>query len=204
MKRLSILFAVFLIAFAVASPGLVAFGTAGNTQSSCRVTPRPTSFSETRTLQPYTGTDPLTHISIDVCVASFLDAYAENRTPAPFGDGLSITFSDAHTLLQGSYDPSFSTLLFSVTLDHSTVGFTHDSYDGVTDFGGTSGSMHTNFKQALVTINADVKDPSFFEQPHQIYLRASTPNGVTIQGSGMYTAVADVRASIGVVERFNL
>jgi len=192
---------------AITAPGLFAFGTLTPNESSCRVTPRPVGFpggnTEVRTLQPYTGTEPLTHISIDCCFASFARCAAENRTPFPFGEGLQVQWQHADMRLEVAFDADFKTTFIDTTLTHPTIGFVFPSYDGATDFAGPSGTMHENFKQTLVTVEADVDDPSFFLAPFQVWFRMSSPDGVTSFHEGLMTSTIDQLGSVGLVFKFN-
>lgn len=204
IKSIIILFIVFL---AASAPGLFAIGTNPPQISSCRVTPRaigyPGTVTEVRTLQPYTGTAPLTHVSIDCCIAAFLDFAAENFTAAPFGDALSVQAVHGDIRFRAAFDPDFKTAFVDTVLTHPTVGFTLDSYDGMFDFDGLSGASHTNFRQSLVTVEADVADPSFFLQPFQVWFEMSSPDGVTILKEGHMVSQLDQRGSIGCVFKFN-
>lgn len=175
--------------------------------SSCRVTPRPVGFpggvTETRTLQPYTGTEPLTHVSIDACIASFARVAAENRTPFPFGEGLSVIWPHPDMRFRVWLDGDVPTLLFDETLTHPSLGFVFPSYDGATDFAGPSGTMHENFKQALVTIEADIKDPTPFLSPFDLIIEMTSPDGVTSFHEGLMTSTIDQLGSAGIVFRWN-
>lgn len=175
--------------------------------SSCRVTPRQVGFpggvTETRTLQPYAGTAPLTHVSIDACIASFARVAAENRTPGEFGEGLQVQWQHADMRFRVWLDGNVPTLLFDETLTHPTLGFVFPAYDGATDFAGTSGAMHENFKQALVTIEADVKDPTPFLSPFNLIVEMTSPDGVTSFHEGLMTSQIDQLGSAGIVFRWN-
>lgn len=203
LKSIVLLFVFFLAAFA---PGLVA-GTPPPPSSSCRVTPRPVGFpggvTETRTLQPYVGTAPLTHVSIDACLASFVRVAAENRTLAPFGDGLQVQWQHADMRFEAAFDPDFKTTFVNELLTHPSLGFVFPSYDGATDFAGPSGAMHENFKQALVTIEADIADPTPFLSPFQVWFRMTSPDGVTSFHEGLMTSQIDQLGSIGCVFKWN-
>ncbi len=201
LKSIVLLFVFFLAAFA---PGLVA-GTPPPPSSSCRVTIRPVGYpgglTEVRTLQPYVGTAPLTHISIDACLASFVRCAAENRTPFPFGEGMQVQWQHADMRFRVFLEDG--TLLFDTLLTHPTIGFGFPSYDGVTDFAGPSGTMHENFKQTLVTIEADVKDPTPFLSPFDLTIEMTSPDGVTSYHTGLMTSQIDQLGSAGIVFRWN-
>jgi hypothetical protein len=177
--------------------------------SSCRVTPRPVGFpgglTETRTLQPYTGTAPLTHVLIDACIASFARCAAENRTLFPFGENLQVQWQHADMRFRVWIDGTTPTLLFDETLTHPTIGFVFPSYDGATDFAGPSGTMHENFKQALVTIEADVtpEQAKLFSQPFNLLIEMTSPDGVTSFHEGVMTSQIDQLGSAGVTFRWN-
>lgn len=193
-----------LIAIAALATVGGAFGTLTPNESSCRVTTRPVGYpgatTEVRTLQP--ATLPPTHISVDACLASFARVAAENRTPGPFGEGLQVQWLHADMRFEIAFDPDFKTTFVDTVLTHPTLGFVFPSYDGVTDFAGTSGAMHENFKQTLVTVEADVADPDFFMQPFNLYLRMTSPDGVTSFHEGLMTSTIDQLGSMGITVRF--
>lgn len=176
-------------------------------ESSCRVTPRPVGFPgglvEHRTLQPYVGTEPLTHVVVDACIASFARVAAENRTPFPFGEGLSVLWQHADLRFRVFLDDGVPTQLFDETLTHPSLGFGFPSYDGVTDFAGPSGAMHENFRQRLVTVEFDVKDPTPFLSPFGLIIEITSPDGVTSFHEGLMTSQIDQLGSAGVVFKWN-
>lgn len=184
---------------------MLAIALLGNAQqSSCRVTPRPVQINEARPLASYEGDSPLTHFKLELCVASFLNILTENLlTWAP---GLS-KVTEADTLFTFSFDPTFATVIGgqSFTLQHSNVTNLLAPYDGALDYQGDSGFTYSQFKQNLITIEDDVtpSEAKFFAGPVTLFVKVTSPNGVSIQHSGMVITSVDQLASIGATLFYN-
>ncbi len=165
----------------------------------CRVSMRPTTWVESRTVNPYTGEAPLTEVKIDVCAATHWLLRYENRTW--FADGTA-TFSSMFTRIEVAFDPGFVTTFADFSIPSSDTQLTNGPYDGVTDFAGISGySFTTPDTQQLFVLTAPVVDPAFFAKPFQVWIRASGTGAIS--ATGAFTTLTDPSASAGVAFTFN-
>lgn len=165
----------------------------------CRVNERTVDWNEARTLAPYVGTDPLTAIRLDICCA--VDALTQyenqsNLSPAAY----SVTSRDV--VIQASFDPSFARRFVVGTATITVPGILGvvPVSDLVLDYGGVSGVTASHAEQALVVTNLAVSDPSFFQSPWPLYLRAvcSQPSGTASNGNGSFNYVTLASAGVSV------
>lgn len=188
------------------SPSEIAVGLLGAADpiSACRVVPKPVGFPgvvlNTRTLNaaPF----PPLQITIDACIASLIKVAVENLTNDNMG---SAQWVHADINFRASFGSTFdenAVFLDSFVLNR-TVGFIMDPYDGTFDFAGLSGTRHENIKQALVTIQADVSDPSFFTSPFDITVEMTSPGGIVTFHSGHTVSEFDQFGAAGIVFHFN-
>ena len=137
----------------------------------CRVNPTNTDWFEARVMPPYTGTDPLTQIKLDLCCFVGRTVQYENR-----GVFQAVAY-DVHSepvFIQASFDPTFrrSFIVGTCVVPLPDVTGVLAPYDFVDDYGGLSGVTVQNDEQALIETLLGVADESFFRQPWTLYLRA--------------------------------
>ena len=135
----------------------------------CRVSPQTTEWYATRTIPAATGSP--TQIVVDLCVFVTRTVSLEH-----FGvfQGCIWSMHSTPVILQGSFDPTFrrSFLVGTAIVTLPDDGGVLSTYDGSFDLGGTSGVSHTVEDQVLVTSTLQILDPTFFQTPWPLYIRA--------------------------------
>lgn len=166
----------------------------------CRVPPAPCSWVVSRTVQPYTGTEVLSTIEADLCVLTSWALGYENRTPGQNG---ACAFDGMDILVEAAFSPDFHDVFVGGVTHASGVQFINGPFDGLVDFAGISGVTHTVGADALHVSTLGVTDPTFFEKPWTVWIRAVPLPSFSIQGTGPYTAVADPFAAAGLSVTYN-
>jgi len=195
--------ALFALAVLLGTPSIAGTPPPPN-DAFCRFAFQPVGFPgevvSSRTLDPYVGTAPLTHITGEVCLASLIRAAAEALDEDTPG---TTTWVHADLRFELALDAAFTTKFVDEFVTNPSVTFVLDPFDGVFDFAGLSGVMHDDLKQALVEYSFDVKDEAFFRQPFPVWMRVTSPGGVTLMHSGHVVTQFDHFGSGALAMHFN-
>lgn len=174
---------------------LLFLGTPPQPPVGCRVLPQYAPFVVSRSMAPAVDPPSVVHIDVCVCVNEILGY--ENRIPYQPGIGF---FDNISTTVEVAFDPAFTQLIvLPVTLVTPDQVLTGGPWDGATDFGGTSGVTQPNVQRTNVTVDLQVSDPSFFQKPWTVWVRA-TPDTASFHahGTGPLSAQRDTMVALGV------
>jgi len=195
--------------------------------SSCRQNPLHIFWSRSKDIAGYQGDAPLSLVLIDYCSGVWVEERYENRSPQP-NYALPV-FKNFGVVNEGAFDPNFKFVFarFIAPVDDLDMRDTHvggfaNPYDGITNFGGTSGQVNLQFNATLFTQPVAVADESFFRQPFvTIYLRSRALTNADLnppemlptdpayrranftQGGAQYTVEHDISSSAAVVFHWN-
>lgn len=166
--------------------------------ASCRVSTRPTDWSEVRMMRPLTDPTPITTLTVDVCVYfEQTVGFEQVNELNPFGAQWYVL--NMGIVVDASFDPNFAP---GFEVAPSTVVMLNDvlgsvgAYDGVIDFSGTGGQSIFQSNQVLVAAKLAVTDDSYFRQPWPMYVRTRTL--MFTQGSNAGAAVFSSTANAGL------
>lgn len=144
--------------------------------ASCRVDMRTTDWAEVRTMRAADDPAPITGLQVDYCFAFDCTVQLENLWL--FGP-TRWSVRDLGLIVEASFDPGFAPgfeVIPSTTIMLNDVSGSVGPFDGVIDYGGTSGESIAQTNLVLLTATLSVSDDSFFRQPWPIYLRTRTLN----------------------------
>lgn len=165
--------------------------------ASCRVTMRPTDWSEVRVMAPASG--PFTSLAVELCVTFEQTVSLENLWV--FG-GTRWHVRDLAIEIEASFDPLFApgfALIPPTVIALPDVAGSVGPFDGTFDFGGTSGEAIPQSTSALVTATLAVADPTFFLSPWPVYLRTRTLPYTQTSGSPAMVFTSTASAGGGLV-----
>ena len=168
----------------------------------CRVNPTNTDWFEARVMPPYTGTEPLTTIHLDLCC--FVSRTLQYENLGVF-QGAAWDVHSSPVVLQASFDPSFrrTFVVGTAVVPLPDQAGVLTSFDFSIDYAGTSGVTVTNEEQALVESTLAVSDESFFRQPWTIYLRAVGGNDHGHITSGAFNYNSSTVAAAAAAVTYN-
>lgn len=165
--------------------------------ASCRVSPRPTDWSEVRVM-PGATTRP-TSLVIDECDTFTQTIGFEQVNPLNLV-GCRWSVVNLGIVVEISTEPTFATLLVPpTTIMLPDVAGRVGPYDGVIDFAGSSGQTVAQSAQANSTVTIPAPSGIDFTQPWPMYVRTRTLPYVQNSNAGAMVFQMASSAGVGVV-----
>lgn len=169
--------------------------------SSCRVNTQATDWSVVRTILPTTSPTPITSLAVDVCVYFEQTVGFEQVNPLNLV-GCRWGATNLGIIVDVSFDPGFAPgfeVAPSTTVMLPDVAGRVGPYDGVIDFGGSSGQTIGHDTSVLVTASLSVADDSYFRQSWPMYVRTRTLIYEQHSNAGAMVFSSVANAGVGVV-----